>query len=286
MMPKKKPPVFVGKSDLSSIPDELRDLGIRLSSELPTYDVPIDMIEPNNWNPNVMDDPMFDRLVQEMEESGVISPIQIVPSEGGRFRIIGGEHRWAGARTLGKETIPCNVLLDEKFVGDSDLQKFLTVRLNKISGDIDIKKMIKLKTDLAKKYGDKQLRMLFGYTRQDAWNKLVTGLEDAIDKTGISNPKLKSELKKKARKTKTVDGLAKVLKNLFKKYGSDLKYSFMVFSFGGKNHLYIIANEETQKALEKVKSICEKRGLDINDVIGPAIQSIPSGYGGDKEKDA
>lgn len=281
-MPKKKTkkPEFVKKRTPSNrvattVPESLQELGIKLSESLPTYDVPIDLIEPNSWNVNEMDDKTFNRLVQELEETGFIDPIQIAPKEGGKFAIIGGEHRFHGARTLGHENVPCNILLDEKFA-DQDLRKLLSVRLNVIKGATNPEKFTKLYEEMSQKYGAGQLQALFGYTQTDAWNKLTKGVEDALESAGIGTQALRDELKKKSKKIRTVDGLGSVLKKLFKKYGSDLKHSFMVFTYEGKDHLYVVTNDATIAALEHIKGYCREEDVDINEIIGTALQAVVS----------
>jgi ParB-like chromosome segregation protein Spo0J len=160
-MAKKTAPPKFEKKQITGLSPEMEKLGLELSKSLPTFDVPIDLIEANDWNPNEMKDETFNRLVEELEENGIIDPIQIVPAEGGKFRIIGGEHRWAGAKTLGWTSIPANVLTDERFV-DEDLQKLITVRLNVIHGEMNPEKFTSMYQDMAEKYGVDQLKALFG----------------------------------------------------------------------------------------------------------------------------
>jgi len=273
---KKNPPKFKKKKptkDEFVIDESLRLLGIKLSKKLPTYDVPMDLIACNTWNPNEMDDPTFNRLVQEIEDVGFINPIQIVPCEGDKFLLIAGEHRWGAVRTLGWPTIPANIIMDERFI-DDELQKLVTVRLNVIAGKLNPDKFIKLKEEVAKKYGEDQLQALFGFTDTDAWRKLTKGVVEAVEKTGTAGKAVAGELKKRTGKVRTVDGLGALVSKLFKKYGNDLPHSFMVFSFGGRDHLYIIANDEMMQAIEVIKDGCRKKDLNINDVMLPAMVSL------------
>lgn len=271
-MGKKKPPKFVDKKSSSEtgISEELKALGLELSKTLPTFDVPIDLVEPNEFNPNEMNDPAFNRLVEEIENTGMIDPIQIVPKEGGKFRIIGGEHRWAGCRSLGWDTVPAHVLTDGRFA-DEKLQKLLTVRLNVIKGKLNPEKFTKLYEEMASSYGADQLQALFGFTESDAWNRVVKGVEEALESTGVGGKALAGELKRRSKKVKTVDGLSSVLNRLFKKYGNDLEHSFMVFVFGGQEHLYVIADDRIQGSLEEIKKACREQELSINDVLAPAL---------------
>lgn len=274
-MAKKKLPKFKKEAVVDNfvVDKKLRKLGVELSKSLPTYDVPIDLITASGWNPNEMDDKTFNRLVQEMEETGFIDPIQIIPAKGERFVILGGEHRWHGAKTLGWKTVPCNILMDKRFL-DPSLQKLIGVRLNVIKGKLNPDKFIALKEEMVKVYGEEQLEALFGFTSTDAWNKLTGGVVKAMEATGVGGKKMAKELKKKSKEISTVDGLGIIINKLFKKYGGDLAQNFMVFTFGGKEHLYIVANEKMMKSLEKAKALCRKKKLDINDVIAPAIENL------------
>jgi len=261
----KRPPNLI-KESVPQLSEELKELGVELSKSLPTYDVPVSLIEPTASNPNEMDDPTFNRLVAEMEATGMIDPIQVVPFEGGKFRIIGGEHRWQGAKVLSWEKIPCNILTDERFV-DVDLQELLMVRLNVIKGRINPDKFTKLYEDKVEKYGADQLQTLFGYTSTDAWKKVTKGVEQALTTSGLGSSGLVGELKKRTKQIRSIDGLGRVLNQLFKKYGSDLKHSFMIFTYGGKRHLYIMLSDDAMGALEEIMAKCRKDDRDINDVL-------------------
>lgn len=262
---KSRPPKFV-KKEKGSVNSDLKKLGVEASKTLPTYDVPIDLISKNEWNPNEMDDDTFNRLVEEIEDSGMVSAIQVVPAPGGKFLILGGEHRYQALRSLGWEKVPCNILTDDKFL-DRDLQELLTVRLNVIQGKLNPDKFLKLYEDKVSKYGAEQLQALFGFTSSDAWKKVTKGVEKAIEDAGIGDGTLLKKLKKKTKKVGSVDGLGKILNQLFKEYGSDLKHNFMVFTYGGRQHLYVILSDEARDALDKVMDECRENDENINDVL-------------------
>ena len=84
---------------------------------IPDYEViPIDLIDNNAWNPNSMDSKDFVRLCEEIREVGFLVPIQVVPTDGGRYRILGGEHRVAAGKEIGMDGIPCVVAQGKMWV--------------------------------------------------------------------------------------------------------------------------------------------------------------------------
>jgi hypothetical protein len=250
---------------------DLKKLGIKLSKTLPTYDVPLDLIDPNVQNPNRMDDESFNRLVEEIEETGLIDPIQLAPKEGGRFEIIGGEHRFRGCVCLGWKVIPANILLGEHFE-NQDVRDLLLVRMNMIRGDLDRESFMRLYEDKANKYGKEQLQFLFGITKTSKWKALTKGIVNAAAASGAPAP-LVAELRRRTRKMGTTDDLQRVMTDVYKKHKEDLSHSFVVFALRGKSHIYIKASPKVEAALEEVVEWCRRNDRSINEVVGPLLES-------------
>lgn len=247
-------------------------MGLKLSETLPTYDVPVDLIEPDPDNPNYMDDETYNQLVSEMEENGCIVPIQLAPYPGENFRLVGGEHRWRGAVTLGWNTIPANIIMDL----DDDMRSFLMVRLNVIAGKIDSEKFVKLYTEKSRKYGHEQLRVLFGYTHTGSWNRLTSGIVKAIASSDIGGKErsasIAKELEKRTKGIKTPDGLARVISDMMQNQGAD-RNSFAIFSHGGKKHFHIAMSERLVGAIEELMKIAEGKNLPTVDILADAIEA-------------
>ncbi len=227
--------------------------------------ISVEQIVPNTWNPNVMDDATFNRLAAEIEEVGFIDPIQVVPIENGKYMIIGGEHRWRVAKVLGIKEIPCVVLTDTKFQSQ-ELQKFITVRLNILHGKLDPEKFVNLYKEMAEKYGDEELRNLMAFTDESAWNKLVKGVRDALVDSGLSQ-ELIEKFDETSKEIKTIDNLSMILNQLFLQYGEDLKYNFMVFVYGRKEHLYISCTSDVYNMVSAILDKVRAEQVDINDVF-------------------
>jgi hypothetical protein len=234
--------------------------------------LPLDKLENNSWNPNSMEQPDFDRLVAEIEEVGFIDPIEVVPLENGMFRIIGGEHRAAAGRELKMKKVPSMVLQGPQWQ-EEDLQKLVTVRLNALKGKLNPEKMALLYQEMAKKYGEDALQHLFAFTDKHAWNKLVSGVKQGLSKAGLPKEKQK-EFNERAKEAKTLQDLERILNELWSSYGDTIHQSFMIFTYGKREHVYIAMDRKTREALKKITNHCKKTSKDINEVLGPALWAL------------
>jgi len=70
--------------------------------------LPVESVEPNGYNPNVMSDADFGKLVRRIRDMGFDEPIQVV-RRGDRFVVVGGEHRLHASKVLGLVKIPAVV---------------------------------------------------------------------------------------------------------------------------------------------------------------------------------
>lgn len=250
----------------------------RKSPEVPESSVArFEMVDPklmdnNAWNPNTLDQDDYARLVREIEDIGFIAPVQAVPLADGRYRIIGGEHRVAAAVELRLKEIP-TMVLDGPRWQDEDLQKLVTVRLNVLKGKMNPEKMGILYRDMAKKYGEDALQSLFAFTDQHGWDKLVSQIKQGLSKAGLPKDKQK-EFSDKAKEAKTLQDLERILNELWSSYGDTVQLSFMIFTYGKREHVYIAMDNKTRGALKRVGDHCKSTGKDINSVLGPAIQAL------------
>lgn len=243
----------------------------KLQGEL--RDIPIDLLVGMDLNPNVMSDAEFNRLTKELEITGFIDPIQVVPLEDGRYRIIGGHQRTDAARVLGYKTVPCVVLTDEKFK-DADLQKFILMRLNLLRGKIDAEKFIRLYQEVAERYSQEVLQDLFAVVDSSEWAKLTAGVNKALKSAGISEDILE-KYDGILKEVRAIDDLAVVLNKIFSEHGNELASDFMVFSYLGskKKILYVQADEQLFNEIEKELKICYELGISANNYFKDLLQS-------------
>lgn len=131
----------------------------------PTFEwVDIDLIEPNPWNPNVMDDEMYAKAIESIHEFGFVDPVtcrtEFRSDDRLVYEIIDGEHRWKAGhdhgtcikakkgggweRHGGLRQLPIANL----GVVTDDVAQQLTIVLNETRGTYDPKRMGELLTDL------------------------------------------------------------------------------------------------------------------------------------------
>jgi len=98
---------------------KLRGLGRGLDALLPdaedalgvsVQEIAIGDIDPNPDQPRrTFQDETIAQLAQSIREQGVLQPLLVVATSGGRYRIVAGERRWRASRAAGLEKVPCIV---------------------------------------------------------------------------------------------------------------------------------------------------------------------------------
>lgn len=92
--------------------------------------VPVDSINPNEYNPNRQSDHDFELLLRSMREDGFTQPVVCLRES---RVIVDGEHRWRAAHALGYEEIPV-VFVDMT----PEQARIATLRHNRARGSEDI----------------------------------------------------------------------------------------------------------------------------------------------------
>ena len=121
--------------------------------------VPVDLCDPNPWNPNKMDAFTYGKLVDSMNMYGAVDPLTIRPN-GKRWQIIDGEHRWGVARDLGYEEYPA---FNTGPIDDTRAMK-LTITLNELKGQYDPGDMSELLSTLLEAEDPLQLSRSLPFT--------------------------------------------------------------------------------------------------------------------------
>jgi len=70
-------------------------------------EIPVTAVDPNPHQPRThFDEELLASLAASIQAVGVLQPILVRATEGGRYQIIAGERRWRAAKRVGLQTIP------------------------------------------------------------------------------------------------------------------------------------------------------------------------------------
>jgi ParB/RepB/Spo0J family partition protein len=258
------------KSKAPSVENALADPGkpTRLElarSNLQVFDIPIELLVESEENPNEMDDKMFDQFVEKVREEGFDEPIKVVPHpDGERYFIAAGHHRVKAGKLLKMTHIPGVI----KEGWDDDKRKLELVANNMVKGNLNPEKFTALYNDLAKKYDKELLKSMMGFTRKDAFDKVYKAVSDKLP------AKQRKQLEEAKETIRSVDDLSSVLNTIFKEGGSELEKGYMVFSFGGKEHIYIQADAELHAATKHLIEEAKREGVNVGDALKAAIRKV------------
>lgn len=222
----------------------------------------------NDYNPNELTADEFEMLIENIEGVDFIVPLLVVPIEGGKFRIIDGEHRFDVLKLREAVVAPC-VVADPGRIPELE-QKFQTVRMNVIRGKPNKAKLSKLVEDIIAEADmeaeDVAYRMGFG--DYDEFLVLVESVRESLpDEAKADFDKAKGEIK-------TVEDLNLLINRLFAKYGETLPYNFMIIDFGGKKHLWVrMSAAEHKRIVGKARSAMAK-GVTFDSVVAHVLSLL------------
>lgn len=242
------------------------------TKSLQRIDISSTLIDPDPRNPNKMNEREFNLLIDNLSQTGLTDAILVRPSSAkkGRYIVVGGHHRLEGAKFLGFEKVPCTVITDPAF--DDEAATFQMVRMNVIRGKMTPDGFFKLYNEMQSKYSDQMLQDMFGFAEEEEFRKLVIKTTNSI-----ADPTMKAAFKDAAKEVKTIDGLAKLLNEMFTKYGDSVPFGFMVFEYGGQNSIWLQVTQPTIAAFTVVGQICREHMITVDDLIGNLVQMIAKG---------
>ena len=256
-------------------------------------DLPLDLLVKNEDNPNKMTARDFDLLVDNLDKTGMTDPILVRPldlktvlwlaeaneapqlaeeltNEKCKFRIVGGHHRYDAAAYLGFKDVPVTVLMDPAF--DADAERFQIVRMNVIRGKLDPQAFYKMYSQMSATYSDEILSEAFGFAEEAEFKRLIEQTSKALP-----NKELQQKFKDAAAEIKTIDGLSKLLNEMFTKYGDTLPYGYMVFDHGGQRSMWLRIEGKTMTALDLIGTMCIDNGRTVDDFVGGLLQLAAKG---------
>jgi ParB family chromosome partitioning protein len=80
------------------------------SSSPTANEIAVDLIDPNPYQTRrQIREEALNELTESVRTSGVVQPVVLRPSQGGRFQLVAGERRWLASKRAGRTTIPAIV---------------------------------------------------------------------------------------------------------------------------------------------------------------------------------
>jgi hypothetical protein len=277
--------------------------------------LPLELLDENPDNPNVLSDKGFDMLVHNIEEVGFTDAVFVWPkgmlpqfeqvtkdaekaglkinmdepvpefmemlkNSGIRFQIIGGHHRRDSLQYLGEVYVPATVNIDPEF--DEEAAEAQLMRNNLIHGRLDPTKVAAMfQRAFDKGFTEDQLQLMYGFADEAEFRKVV----DALSKQ-LPTKELQDKFKKAAEEVKTIDGLTKLLNKMFTMYGDTLPYGFMVVDYGGQHSYWLRVGKKTYEGLGIIAQACIENQVTMDDLLGEVVQSIARGEAADILTDA
>jgi len=268
---------------------------LKKTKNLLRIDLPVELLEKNKDNPNKMSAREFDLLVDNIEKTGITDPILVRPLDVGavlwaendnkgdpqgmintlienevKFRIVGGHHRFDAASYLGFTEVPCTVIMDPEF--DEEQEKFQIVRMNVIRGKLDPQAFFDLYSQLSEQYTDEILQDAFGFAEESEFKKLIAQVAKSLP-----DKNMQKKFKEAAKEIKTIDGLSKLLNEMFTRYGDTLPYGYMIVDYGGQRSFWLQVEKKTMNALDVIGELCIEKRRTMDDIVGGILQLIAKG---------
>lgn len=218
------------------------------------------LLDPSLENAQEMSAFKFNKLVESIKLNGFDENVIVMPIEGGRYRIVSGEHRWRAAVMLEMKQVPCVI---QNF--DDDQRKAELIKRNALHGKINPQKFVALWEDLLKRHTKDELVGLMAM-ESDELQKLIASTRSKLPES------MKKEFDKTKDEIKTIDDLSRILNQLFAKYGNTVKYHFMFIEYGKTEHLWIQCDDELWAIAQKIASACAEQEYDINKAMSDVMK--------------
>jgi ParB/RepB/Spo0J family partition protein len=235
-------------------------------------DVHVDDIFPNENNTNEMTEREIQRLAEEIREVGFMNPVNLIPTQEGKYLLLGGEHRWRAARLVGLSHIPALIHTEEKWT-DRDLVDLQTFKLNAIHGRVTMKRFADFYRRMSEKFGAENVQNVLAVQDDSEWKKLTKNIHDTLKASGASEAIL-AEVKQAEKKAKTPDDLSKMLEKIFRKQAKQIASNTIVFQYDQNEYVLIKASADTYVAMKRISEIAAEQNKDVNELLAPAFQLL------------
>jgi len=225
-------------------------------------DIDVSNIEEIEGNVREMTDEEFNLLCQSIEDNGYVEPIQVV-KYGDKYKVINGNHRFVALRDVfGVKKVKC-VVIGENW--DEDKFWLEVFRLNNIKGSWEVvsagKKILELREKFKDKYSEAELKRKLGFSGTSLYDKVISKLTRGMPK------ELVEELKNRKNEIETIEDLSRVLHDIFRRHGQTVNQNYLVFTYGGSEHLLVKADSKLWSKIKLIEREVNTSGKDMCDVM-------------------
>lgn len=243
-------------------------------SSLPTVDILVTALIPNENNTNQMSDNELARLIKEIQDEGFMVPLNVIPLPENKFLILGGEHRWKASKVLGMSYVPCIIHKAEKWT-DMDNVDLETFKLNAIKGKINQEKFLQLYRRLCDNpnIGAEKVQEALGVTSSDEWKKLTRDIRQSLKDQNASQDVL-NDVEKAEKSAKSPDELSKKLSKILKKHSESFRSNAIVIQDEKGESVLVKASENVFRMFKILVESAQAKGQDINQLLAPALDKI------------
>lgn len=226
------------------------------------FEVPIEQVEVNEWNPNQMTDAVFEELVKEIQSNGFDEPVIVVPN-GEKYRIVNGEHRYKAAKQLGLPRLPIVLKRD----WDESTQKLQTVRRNLLRGELDKVKFTKLVNDIVNEQHvlPAEAARRFGFVDEKKFQQNLIADREKV------NAQVAKHLDETNNQIQTVDNVSFLVNEIFGQFGATVDKGYLFFMFKTKMHLMLQMDKDMEGTIALMVSHLKTSGKNANEFLCEAV---------------
>lgn len=232
------------------------------------FEVDMNSVVPNSWNPNHMPNGTFSELVGEIEKEGFDQPIIVIPhpTETGKWLIVDGEHRYKAKKVLGDAKIAVVVKKD----WDEVKAKLETVRRNVLRGDLDSAKFSSLVNSIALQHNVfmESMPKLMGFADDAAFNAYYKKEKEKVD------DRVTAMVQETKKEVQLVDNVSFLLQEIFTQSGDTVQQSFMSFFHQNRLQLLLQMGPELSAEVARLDKTLRRNQKDINDVLVGVLKKI------------
>lgn len=227
---------------------------------LPTA-MSVDVLDEHPRNSQRQSRHVFDELKQSIQEHGFDESLIVVPRKDapGRYYVVSGNHRLKAARAVGYTEVPVVVREDWDDV-EAQIQ---LVRRNYVRGDIDKAAFTLAVNALAEDAAISLNEVMgsMGFADEDEFAKLYQEEREREERVA-------SEARESATMTMSmIDDLGSTIASLTEQYGHTVPQGFIVFPFGGRNHMVVHTTASLKAVMEKCLRHSMETGIPLHVVL-------------------